>query len=370
MNSLLGLTYLDFLAYSGSLVNSVSGCDVAFINDSSVGEGSYDSKHGVIRVGIGGLTDLNAITKNLLSGNYIQHYNPRFDDGVPDSNFVRVLVDYEHELQHYRRDLQYDDIRGRSKDDRIENVCMSDVVSHFNIGLYSMPANYYCFLHEIDAEQAGVNNAFADLKRDFSDRITDKQAEQLVLDYVNDRCLHETYFLNDFMPLDSNGNRHLFESMDDVNRAFDEAYDFACNRHMPLVFSYGSINSFDIASRNETLCYLHKKGLDPLISKLDNADVDAVSQLRGLCSVIDHMHPGLKQNFGVLFGLKFDGKTVFGQELPDMTVADKAMFRYSYNHGSSNSQVASEFETVRSLPCGGVFEVDNAASDGDVFDFV
>ena len=80
-----------------------------------------------------------------------------------------------------------------------------------NLDYYTL--NYNSSPYEIDAEQAAIMSTYLFLRKEFPD----SQYEQLILNYVNDRCAEGNYKIK---PI-----KDGYKSIKDVNIAFNQAFE-------------------------------------------------------------------------------------------------------------------------------------------------
>lgn len=103
------------------------------------------------------------------------------DEFVDDMEFVDILMALNHQYRHMEGRLnQYDNMRDNDKEAAALAISYLARVSDIYFD-----ANYYQMISEIDAEQFAVNKTAEAL----SQYIDAETAEELVIDYVNERAI-------------------------------------------------------------------------------------------------------------------------------------------------------------------------------------
>lgn len=114
-----------------------------------------------------------------------------FNTEIPNELFVKLVVNIYHETRHYKQQANL-----------FENTIQYDKYIFYNYlacagssyGYYNPiinPYNYYNNIRELDAEFSGIKNAYVYLSTIF----TSQEAENLIVNYVNNR-LKNTYYIS------------------------------------------------------------------------------------------------------------------------------------------------------------------------------
>lgn len=147
--------------------------------------------------------------------NYRLKTNSLFSTYVNDNEIVRSMIGINHEFAHYIQN----DFTFRKNDLSVDEQLqlLQDIACLNNNDFYY--GNYTITASEIQAEQYGIIQTYTHLCTLYSN-LSKKQCENLVLDVVNEKMLTPGvgYFVK---------RNHPFTSLNDVNDAFDDAYQHA-----------------------------------------------------------------------------------------------------------------------------------------------
>lgn len=243
---------------------------------------SFDKK-AKIAIGIDDIIERNALQK--ISDKKL----------VKNADFVRTLVAFFHENRHARNVITgFHACRDNKKDDYY--IAINCLACKENLDYYTL--NYNSSPYEIDAEQAAIMSTYLFLRKEFQD----SQYEQLILNYVNDRCAEGNYKIK---PI-----KDGYKSIKDVDIAFNQAFEK----------SKFDERFFDIQSSDEISMFLKDNenwlDVERKIEKMNelNEDFDAIGFKRDemLASVTLYLHPECQNKIYAIQNDILSPKNVFG----------------------------------------------------------
>lgn len=221
---------------------------------------------------------------------------------VSDEKFVQVLVSMFHENRHMTNCLNgYKDCRS----DKTENLALSMcyLADQNNSFYYKGNHNYHMNLREIDAEHAGILDAYDYLCYQFPDKQAD--CEQLVLDYVNHK---RELVLNGDIDYFFDNSCRRFECIDDIDVVFSQLFVDAMNKSRSYQFNR---NTNDLAMskfcQNNGWRLLHRKFLD---------SDSGFERDKMIGCIVLAVHPEYQNKIYDLRFVDFSPVNVFGCELP------------------------------------------------------
>lgn len=205
---------LDDLAYK--LFKS-DGIPCSFDETMSITDANtYSDKNGYPEKVVIGIMDIAQQKGSLL-----------FQPKIPDDMFVRVVLNMHHEKAHciQKKELfRQEHLNSYEEKQLIQEIaCMG--CDDYYYDWYTGHGNYKINASEIQAEKEGILGAFEYLCDEFSD-IDSKEHERMVLDIVNDKMMNSSYFVEQAEP---------FTSLQEVEAAFDDAYDNSFTENRVLV---------------------------------------------------------------------------------------------------------------------------------------
>lgn len=221
-----------------------------------------------------------------------EFYHGRSDkmsfSGVQWSSVVEFMVSAYHECRHAE---QFENMsRGIGLD--VTYMSLNHLSKHGNERYYAH--NYRKFVTEIDAERFGINCAGKQL----SDCLGDTKAEQLMLEYVNNKVKTGVYFIEPSL------DRPVYDNIDVVLDAFDSAYEMA--KHAPRDYVVKKCRD---AAHNFLYEDLTDGARNNFFSEQDGVRQDAM-----ISAVVLHRHPEYKGWHKSLQDMDLSMETMFGKD--------------------------------------------------------
>lgn len=221
------------------------------------------------------------------------------DRPIRDTDFIDTVVALYHEIAHYEQHIMVH---------RPKAELISELSKFGNEDLYF--ENWHLYQHEIDAEHNGVINTYARLKQ-----LSPEHADELMLNWLTNRANNTIYCIK--VPEYSKDGK--FESMEQVDMLFDEAY--AKSPEIKRSFPKGYLGSGDEFIQMVTL---EKGVLNPdyaaffnqLVSEKSGAEFD-----RKMATVMAYLHPKLQEMYKDLDFKKFDMEEAFGRPMSESSDA-------------------------------------------------
>lgn len=132
---------------------------------------------------------------------------------ISDVDFATVVLNMYHEQNHCIHKNHV--FRQSNLDECSARQLVQEIACRDNPDYYMGNSNYRINANEIQAEQYGIMNAYEYLCDEFSD-VDPSVHEAIIVDIVNDKMQKSSYFVHQDTP---------FTSLDEIERAFDDAYD-------------------------------------------------------------------------------------------------------------------------------------------------
>ena len=217
---------------------------------------------------------------------------------VSDMKYTYALVSIYHENQHVK---QFQNMQNNVNESNLDD-CISYFANGSNNQMF-YEDNYFQNINEIEAEYAGINNAYKYLCEHYDSNI----AEKLIVDYVNDKSCKgildkQRYFVN-------SSRFKSFRTLSSINVAFENAYENAkISRRKYYKTAYG---------RDEVMTYMLSDDCKDIYAKFD-AELDGSKQNLMVSSIINYLHPDRVHNYKAFDDfVDLSAVTVFGKELSD-----------------------------------------------------
>lgn len=154
-------------------------------------------------------TEIGIYELNKPKQSFIKHRNPI----ISDKNFIQVVLNMHHEYTHCIQKNQT--FRQENLNEYERQQMTHELACIDNPEYYKNNDNYSKDANEIQAEYYGVRSTYEYMCDTFSD-VPPEYIESVILEIINEKMMHSTYFLEQAEP---------FTSLDDVYTAFEDAYE-------------------------------------------------------------------------------------------------------------------------------------------------
>lgn len=170
---------------------------------------------------------------------------------ISDKDFALAIINLYHETMHIKQNELY---KQPDLPDTMKSQLMQTIACFGSPDYYKNELNNYNNnANELQAEQFGIQKAYEYLCFRFQN-ISNKYHEKVILGIINEKQHNTTYFIN---------KNTAFASLDEINQAFDKAYDesFMKNRNFNPYRNAENdeIKSFMISQPEAIEAYKHTK---------------------------------------------------------------------------------------------------------------